>query len=74
MRPRIYTEPRTCRTLRLPTDLAEAVDLYAAKHGMSSNAAVIEVLRHAVSGTLEALEALFDDYKQLADSDVREVK
>lgn len=48
MRPKLYPTPRTCRTLRLPTDLAEAVDLYAAKHGMSSNAAVIELLRQAV--------------------------
>ena len=54
MRPKIYTDPRTCRTLRLPTDLAEAVDLYAAKHGMSSNAAAIELLRHAVSGKPES--------------------
>ena len=54
MRPKIYTDPRTCRTLRLPADLAEAVDLYAAKHGMSSNAAVIELLQQAVSGTPES--------------------
>lgn len=56
MRPRIYTEPRTCRTLRLPADLAEAVDLYAAKYGMSSNAAVIELLQQAVSGTPERVK------------------
>ena len=56
MRPKIYTEARTCRTLRLPTDLAEAVDLYAAKRGMSSNAAVIELLERAVSGTPERVK------------------
>lgn len=54
MRPKIYNEPRTCRTLRLPTDLAEAVDLYAAKYGMSSNAAVIEMLERVVA--IEAME------------------
>lgn len=53
MRPKIYTEARTCRTLRLPTDLAEAVDLYAAKQGTSANAAVIELLALAISSIPE---------------------
>lgn len=53
MRPRIYTDPMTRRTLRIPTALADAVDLYAAKQGTSANAAVIELLALAISSTPE---------------------
>lgn len=56
MRPRIYTDPMTRRTLRIPTTLAEAVDLYAAKHGMSANAAAIDLLTAALSGTPELVK------------------
>lgn len=49
-RPKLYIEERNRRTLRLPLELAEAIDLYAAKQGMSTNAAMIELLGNAISG------------------------
>lgn len=56
MRPKVHTYPMTRRTLRLPEALAVALDYYAAKHGMSANAAAIDLLTAALSGTPELVK------------------
>lgn len=48
MRPKTYLEPLTRRTLRIPTTLADTVDTYAAKRGISANLAAIELLEKAL--------------------------